>query len=572
MILRNLDFLSPKITLYFKGKYKHSSIFSGLITILSYSVILACIIYYTLDFIDRSNPTIYFFNRYVEDAGVYYLNESSLFHYINLISTTRDRSTVYDFNSIRIYGIERVIDNYLQDYDYTLNNHWEYSLCNYDEDIGYKKLNDIIDKKTFSQSACIKKYYSPKDHRYYNKGESGFIWPTLEHGASHPNRTLYGIVIEACQNNSLKNDCIPIENIEAFFKKYAISLNFIDHYADVLNYNEPFTQYIYSVTNGLAISSTISVNHLNFNPSLTRTHNGIIMENLVQEKSYSFVKNEIVTINKRGKSTVVAFYFWMQNNMVYNERYYKKFQDLLSNIGGLGSFILLIGFFINSFVSSYIVLLDTQNLIFSIEALNFTEGNQTKKPITFLKEKEKEMISQIKNNKNSINNTLQNSKYPLFMNDKTENDKNSEPSNILVNKNKNKISNGKKNSCTYSSNNKIITEYKKVNHIKIIKSISDNRIKKINFEKSFFEIKDKNNNIIQKPFKKEKFKWCSYILYILLFKRKNFKIKFYENFRTQILSEENFLQNNLDIYKLLEYCNIKRINPYEVNKSKHKMC
>ena len=113
MIIRNLDFLSPKITLYFKGKYKHSSIFSGLITILSYSVILACIIYYTLDFIDRSNPTIYFFNRYVEDAGVYYLNESSLFHYINLISTTRDRSTVYDFNSIRIYGIQIILEAYL---------------------------------------------------------------------------------------------------------------------------------------------------------------------------------------------------------------------------------------------------------------------------------------------------------------------------------------------------------------------------------------------------------------------------------------------------------------------------
>ena len=90
MIIQNLDFLSPKITLFFKGRYKHSSIFSGLITILSYSVILVCIIYYTLEFIDRSNPTIYFFNRYVEDTGVYPLNESSLFHYINLISASKN--------------------------------------------------------------------------------------------------------------------------------------------------------------------------------------------------------------------------------------------------------------------------------------------------------------------------------------------------------------------------------------------------------------------------------------------------------------------------------------------------
>ena len=556
MIMRNLDFLSPKITLYFKGRNNHSSIFSGIITILSYLVILGFIIYYTLDFIDRSNPTIYFFNRYAEDVGIYPLNESSLFHYINLISATRNKSIEYDFNSIRIYGIEKVIDRYLQDYDYSINNHWEYSLCNYNEDISYKKLYNIIDKNTFSQSACIKRYYSQKDKRYYNKNESGFIWPTLEHGASHPNRTLYGIIIEACQNNSLKNNCNSIEKIESFFKRYAISLNFIDHYADVLNYKEPFTQYIYSITGGLTISPTISVSHLNFNPSLTRTHNGLFLENLVEEKSYSFVRNEKITLNKEGKNAVSAFYFWMQNNIVYNERYYKKFQDVLSNIGGLGSFTLLIGFFINSCVSYYVILLDTQDLIFSIEELNFAKTNQTKNPITFLKEKEKEkeMIFQIKNNNN--NNTLQNSKYPLF----NENVNSYESSNLYINKNKNKINDGKKNSCTYS-NNKILTEYKKVNHTKIIKSISDNRIKTPNFEKSFFEIKDKNNKIIQKPIEKQKITWYSYIFYILLFKRKNNKIKFYENFRKQILCEENFLQNNFDIYKLLEYCKIKRINP-----------
>ena len=553
MIIQNLDFLSPKITLFFKGRYKHSSIFSGLITILSYSLILASIIYYLLDFIDRKNPTIYYFNRFIEDTGAYPLNESSLFHYISLISTSRNRTLMYDFNSIRIYGIQIILDTYIKNYDYSKNNHWEYALCNYD-DITNKKIKDIIDKNAFSLSACIKKYYSSKDKKYFNKGESGFIWPTLEHGVSHPNRTLYGIIVDTCQNDTLKNNCNSIEEIEKFFKRYAISLNFIDHYVDVLNYKDPFIYYINSITDALTLSTTISLNNLNFNPSLIRTHNGIFMDNLIIEKSYSFIQNEKLVVNKQGKTAVTAFYFWMQNNMIYNERYYKRFQDLLSNIGGLGSFILLIGLFINSLASYYIILLDAQDLIFSIEELNFDKDNLNKKQIAL----EKEINFQIKNNMN--NNNLQNSNYPLIINDKVENDKSSEKHyNLLnINNNKNKRNYRKKNSISYKTNNKIKTENKTVNHIKITKSNIYDRNNKINLEKSFFEIKDKNNNIIQKPIKKEKFSWFSYILYILLFKSKNSKIKYYESFRAQILSEENLMQNNFDIYKLIECCNLKK--------------
>ena len=555
MNIQNLDFLSPEITLFFKGRYKHSSILSGVITILSYSLILAFIIIYTLDFIDRSNPTIYFFNRYVEDTGAFPLNESSLFHYINLIAASRNKTTIYDFNSVRIFGIIRTLDSYIQKYEYSENNHWEYDLCNYDEDITYKKIKDLIDKNIFSQSACIKKYYNSKEKRYFNKGESGFEWPTLEHGLSHPNRTFYGIIVETCQNNSLKNNCNSVEDIELFFKRYAISLNFIDHYADALNYKEPFTYFFNSITSSLTISSSISLNHLNFNPNKIRTHNGIFIDNLVEEISYSFIQNEKVTVSKQGKNAVSAFYFWMQNNMIINERYYKKFQEVLSNIGGLGSFILLIGFFINSLISYYVIILDTQALIFSSEEKNFDKVKLIKKPITL----EKEINFQIKNN--MINNTLQNSNYLLIKNDKVENEKITDPFNLFIsNKNKNKINNSKKNSISYLTNNKIKKECKKVNHIKMPKSNSNVRINKINLENAFFEIRDKNNNIIQKPIKKEKISWFSYILYICLFKRKNSKIKYYENFRAQILSEENLMKNNFDIYKLLDYCNLNRFN------------
>jgi hypothetical protein len=231
------------------------------------------------------------------------------------------------------------------------------------------------------------------------------------------------------------------------------------------------------------MSTTITLNNLNFNPSLMRTHNGLLMDNLVQEKSHSFIQNEKLTVNNQGKNAVTAFYFYMQNNMIYNERYYKKFQDLLSNIGGIGSFILLIGLFINKLVSYYVILLDTQDLIFSKEELNFVKDKLFKKLITL----EKEINFQIKNNMN--NNTLQNSNYPLFFTDKNENEKNSELLNLYI-INKNKINDKKKNSISYLTNKKIKTEYKTVNHIKIPKSNSYDRNNKINHhEKLCFEIR-----------------------------------------------------------------------------------
>ena len=127
-------------------------------------------------------------------------------------------------------------------------------------------------------------------------------------------------------------------------------------------------------------------------------------------------------------------------------------------------------------------------------------------------------------NKNKVNNTLQNSKFSLFMNDKNENEKGLESGN-LFNINKNKLNNEDKYSYVYPVNNKILTEYKNENPIKKIKSISDNRLKTINFGKTFLKIKDKNNQIIHKPTKKQNISWCNYILYVLLFKSKNSKMK-----------------------------------------------
>ena len=150
--------------------------------------------------------------------------------------------------------------------------------------------------------------------------------------------------------------------------------------------------------------------------------------------------------------------------MIYNERHYKKFQDLLSNIGGLGSFILLVGFFINSLISYYVILLDTEDLVFNIEKLNFEQDKSMRNPITIIKENK--TIFNVKN----INNTLQNSNFPLFMNDynKNENEKNMEPFKLFItNKNiaNKKNKHLKKNSCSQYINPPIFQENTKIKQI-----------------------------------------------------------------------------------------------------------
>ena len=73
-------------------------------------------------------------------------------------------------------------------------------------------------------------------------------------------------------------------------------LQIIDHYSDVLNYKEPFTKYFYSISN-LFYQKSYTINHMNFNLALLKTHNGIILDNIVEERSFLFSDNEKVTMD-----------------------------------------------------------------------------------------------------------------------------------------------------------------------------------------------------------------------------------------------------------------------------------
>ena len=203
MIFKKCDLFSPYITLYFKGEDIHSSIFSGILSIIAYSIIFAFGIYYSLNYVYKINPDIYHYTKYIEDAGIYPLNSSSLFHFIQLGNTINWKHDI-DFESIRIFGFKYTIENYISHNNLSEHEHWIYGPCNIND---VKNIEDIIVNIEFPQkSACIRQYYDINNHKYYTTSEENFKWPELLHGLSNSYTSNYGIIIEKCKNDSLKNN------------------------------------------------------------------------------------------------------------------------------------------------------------------------------------------------------------------------------------------------------------------------------------------------------------------------------------------------------------------------------
>ena len=584
MFIKKFDFLSPPITLYFKGQNTHSSIISGILSLLACSVILGFGIYYALQFINKENPVAYFFNRYIEDAGTFPMNSSSIFSFLQMMNSKELLPKDTDFDSVRIIGLDRItIDNYMRDNDLEHYNHWLYGNCNNDSDtegIGY-----LVTQDKFTQSACIRKYYDMNKKRYYDVGDSNFIWPIIHHGMSHPDANMYGVIVEKCRNDTLRSlsgarVCKTPEYIEEYVYSSYVRFILIDNYADVLNYKNPLTKYLFAVTNGV-FSGTFTTNHLNFNPAQVITDNGIFVENIKEEVSYIYSFNEKITSNQdllitddignpildengkeKYKSTgiIIAFYFWMQNNLQLYQRKYQKIQDVLGDIGGLSSIILTIVSVINLLISDFIILLDTEELALNLNDKNLSSSDLKKKPTIFRKANGiMNPPRRIVYNRYDSQNQQKSTNFLRGRNEDIDYEYNNKEF-----QNDNNISfNNNYNDNIYNFNR---NKRYRLNEIKNKKNEFENfgYIKKVVRKKENLEPNKDNDKtegesvLSKKPNEKQNFNWFSYIKYIVLCGKNNPYISYYEDFRAKLISEENIIQNYIDVYRLLEVNKLKK--------------
>jgi len=587
MFIRKLDFLSPSITLYYKGEPSHSSIASGILTIIVYSICLTFGIVYAIQFINKDNPRVCYYNRYVEDAGEFPVNSSSMFNFIQMLDTEKNIPDKVNFDLITIIGIEQTVDIYQDNNDLSKYNHWIYGPCNNSTDI--QGIDDLVTFSHFTESACIRKYYNKDEKKYYDTDDKNFIWPVILHGCSHPNRTFYGIIVEKCRNDTLKFSrdgkyCKSPDEIIKYIRARSINFQLIDQFTDILNYTTPYRKYFYSISNGL-FEETYTTNHLNLNPTKLISDEGNFFQNKIETLSYFFDLNEKITSSSGDSGIYVAFYFWMQNRMQYYERVYEKVQDVLSDVGGLCSIVLTIAELLNILVNQYTNLFDTQSYMNEIENSKLYERNIFKlnlnnnlvninqNNINKLSPPKNISSSNIQNMNESNSKGVLNNEIEIYDKKmkKINKRKKLKKSEIIVLNNENKYINNINNlninnrrtggnSLTYKRN-LISNNQEKVGgeqgdqsnyHLKNnANNNNKNNSNNNNKEKNIIETK---NSIIKLTNIKQ-IKFTHYLAYLISLTKCHPNLRLYSDFRIKMISEENLILSNLNINKILKKMN-----------------
>ena len=164
--------------------------------------------------------------------------------------------------------------------------------------------------------------------------------------------------------------CKSEKEIEDYFKAiHNIFFNFIDHTVDMINYLEPNKKFMHKINTPLN-KEKYNLHNLNFNPTFIKTHKGIFIEETEEELSYVYDRDDVVINKIEQKKVYMVYRLWMNNKMQHYERIYKRFQDVIADVGGVAEFINYIAIFISYLYNNYIIIVDTQILLSSLSSFN----------------------------------------------------------------------------------------------------------------------------------------------------------------------------------------------------------
>jgi hypothetical protein len=141
-------------------------------------------------------------------------------------------------------------------------------------------------------------------------------------------------------------------------------ITMMTHEVDVNNYNKPIVNKFIQIRFTFTSKANIfSISNLNFQPLRVKTFNSLFFNGIYKEDySYYFEQNDIKNY-QTNFSIYTSYQFWMQNKVFIYERYYKKIQNFLADIGGTIKALTTIARIINFIICKYQTYKDIEKIM-----------------------------------------------------------------------------------------------------------------------------------------------------------------------------------------------------------------
>ena len=582
MSLKSIDYLSPKLTLYFYGSRRHSSYLGAILTIIMVFLCSSYVFYLLYNIFSHKITNFMLYRSYIVDVEQFNYNDSTgIYHYFQLYDTNKKSFGVYNSKYIRIF-MTRLYRNYQKNEELLFDNeHWLYDSCR--QGLDNKNIDQSLFNETdnFTDGACLRYYYNNTNHKYYPiEDEENFRYPYLIHGTGHKDNLFLGTTIEKCENSSITSEilgsCGSVKEIDDYFEEYkGINLQLLSKRVNTDNYSQPIYQYFHSICESLDIYS-VPINNLNIMPFFIEIQSGYFMPRTKRLTTYFLDFNRRESWETPQNRKILAIFdYWLQNSSQVMKGGYSTLYDILPSIGGIIQLIYYIFYSFNFLYNKYIVIEDCNRSFFrminnedtknAFNKRNFSKcvktirkeahllfGKANNKILTAIREKRDSIfIAKYNRQKNSIR-SLTGYNCQKICDDNKQNN-NLTNSNDLIMHIQNNIINhtqnrGKKNSFMLKN-----------------EELIDNS----NFAKELREYMDRKN----KYFKVEPLtvkmtyhfiNFFSFMLFLFKFKRKNEIFFILDSFRQKLLGEEHLYRANIILYHLEKYFNIKEIQKVDI--------
>ncbi len=369
MYIRKFDFITPLITLYYKGEDKHSSLFSGFFSIILSIIVSIICIFISFDFLFKQNPTAFYYKIKVKDTGIFKLAHNNFFHYLTFIDE-KTKENAFDEKLFSVIGLNngKISDflngNNISEYNFS---HWKYEKC---EKINLENANIAniyITEKYFNFSLCITKYYDKENNKIISYEDQNFPYPKLENNLEKEYATNYEIILKLCENFTEynNNSCYDSEIIHLlpFEKEIKYYLNFYENNINIDDYKIPVTKQLNNISFNYD-PTFIETNKINLLQTYVRTSDGIIFNDKTIIKTYNIDSFYNDFMYNHFNSFAKIIEIKMLNKIEIYHREYKKLQDIAGSVDGIIEFIILVVQILNNFFyHNYRLINDFNNVI-----------------------------------------------------------------------------------------------------------------------------------------------------------------------------------------------------------------